>query len=84
MLLSVPSDEGKGSERWDGGGIVAMKRAFWGFSIMILVLSGMIWVWLVVVPLVWLSRQVQWGYKNCRKHGLEDSVKYKERVDSEV
>ncbi|KAJ4288936.1 hypothetical protein N0V90_011277 [Kalmusia sp. IMI 367209] len=63
VLLAVP-DEGLGLIRGDGSGLVAMRRAFWVFSVMVLLMSAGVWVLLVIIPLGGLLRGLVWGWKN--------------------
>lgn len=49
VVLSVPAD-GLGFLGLDSIGLQSMRRAFWGFSITVLFVSGAIWTLLVVIP----------------------------------
>ncbi|OBT45576.1 hypothetical protein VE00_03490 [Pseudogymnoascus sp. WSF 3629] len=43
--------------------VVTMKRAAWNFGLLVLVLLAICWALLIFSPLVYLSAQVQFGYK---------------------
>ena len=63
VVASMPAD-GLGFALLDYSGILALRRACWVFSIMILLMSGIIWTLLLVIPLSVLLWQLSWGYKN--------------------
>jgi hypothetical protein len=63
VVTSIPAD-GLGFASLGGPGILALRRACWVFSIMILLISGIIWTLLLVIPLSVLIWQLSWGYKN--------------------
>ncbi|KAF1835031.1 hypothetical protein BDW02DRAFT_638908 [Decorospora gaudefroyi] len=63
VLLAVP-DDGLGWSRVDTSSLLAMKRAFWVFSMMVLLLSGLIWALLFTVPACALIWQMRWGFQN--------------------
>ena len=71
VLLSVPADE-LGWSRVDTSSLFAMKRAFWVFSVMILLLSGLIWALLFAVPAGVLIWQMMWGFQNRGKPDRQD------------
>jgi hypothetical protein len=83
VLLAVP-DENLHLDRLNVSSIVAMERAFWAFSIMMLVLSGVVWCLLFVIPLGALIRQIAWGYKNRGKSSVEGPVQSRKEVTSTV
>lgn len=60
---SVP-DEELGFKHLDASSLVHMRRAFWVFSTMILLLSGLIWVLLFAIPFSVLIWQLAWGFRN--------------------
>ena len=61
VILSAPTDKtGLGRESRDR----IMTPVFSIFSIIVLVLSGLIWSLLVVIPIAVLTWQVSWGFKN--------------------
>ena len=66
VALSVPPDA-----LWfrppDRSGLSYMSRAFWVFSVAIVVLSAVIWLLLFCVPLVGLLWQFTWGYRKERE-----------------
>ena len=63
VVLSIPSEglwlDGPGTVR-----IQAMRQAFWVFSIMVLLLSGVVWTLMLVIPASVLGWQLQWGFRN--------------------
>lgn len=61
VVLSVPFD-GLWSDTISGE--LAMKEAFWTFSIIILISSGIIWTLIIVIPASVLIWQLQWGFRN--------------------
>jgi hypothetical protein len=61
VLLAVPDDELSWS-RVDASLLLAMKRAFWVFSVMMLLLSGLMWALLFAVPAGVLIWQMTWGF----------------------
>ena len=63
VALSV-SFEGHWSDKPNTGSISAMRKAFWMFSIMILLLSGVLWTLMLVIPVTVLGWQLQWGFRN--------------------
>jgi hypothetical protein len=83
VLLAVP-DENLHLDRLYVSSIVAMERAFWAFSIMILVMSGVIWCLSLVIPLGALIRQIAWGYKNRGKSSVEGPVQSRKEVANTV
>jgi len=66
VALSVPADA-----LWfhppDRTGLSYMSRAFWVFSVAIVVLSAVIWSLLFCIPLVGLLWQLTWGYRKERE-----------------
>lgn len=63
VLLSIP-DEDPGFRRVGASSLVDMRRAFWVFSVMILLLTGLVWVLLMAIPCSVLTWQLAWGFKN--------------------
>ncbi|KAF7502207.1 hypothetical protein GJ744_006444 [Endocarpon pusillum] len=63
ILRSVPHEE-LGFKHLDASSLVDIRRAFWVFSAMILLLSGLVWVLLFVIPLGGLIWQLAWGFRN--------------------
>jgi hypothetical protein len=43
-------------------GLQAMSRVFWGFSIMVMIMSAICWVMLLVLPCALIMRQVWYGF----------------------
>ncbi|OCK87821.1 uncharacterized protein K441DRAFT_592462 [Cenococcum geophilum 1.58] len=66
VALSVPAD-GLWFQRPDGSGLRYMSRAFWVFSIGVLLLSGVIWMLLLGIPLLVLVWQISWGFQKREK-----------------
>jgi hypothetical protein len=66
VALSVPADA-----LWfrplDRFTLSSMSRAFWVFSITILVLTAVIWSLLFCIPLLGLLRQLTWGFRKERE-----------------
>ena len=62
VLLAVPTDAPlfKGLDSY---GIQGMQRTFWIFSILVLLLSGAVWLLLFGFPLCVIAWQLMWGYK---------------------
>ena len=67
VIASLPTDE-LGFGAVSNGGIKAMNRSFWVFSIAMLFFSGLLWVFLIVCPVSVLAWQISWGFKNRRKN----------------
>lgn len=65
VMLSVPAD-GLGFAQLDISGLQTMRRAFWFFPIVVLLLSGAIWTLLLVIPLTVICWQLSWGFLNSR------------------
>ena len=63
VVLSVPS-EGLWPDGPHPGSIRAMRQACWVFSIMMLLLSGVVWTLMLVIPATVLGWQLQWGFRN--------------------
>lgn len=63
VLLAVP-DDGLGWSRVNVSSLLAMKRAFWVFSVMMLLFSGLIWALLFAVPAGVLIWQMVWGFQH--------------------
>ena len=63
VVLSVPS-EGLWSDGYDSANIRGMRQAFWVFSIMMILLSGVVWTLIIVVPVSVLIWQLHWGFRN--------------------
>jgi hypothetical protein len=70
VVLAVPAD-GLGIERLDSSGLGAMRRAFWVFSITILLLSSVLWFLLLVIPFSVIGWQLSWGFRIEEGVGLE-------------
>lgn len=66
VILSVP-DEGLKLDNVGDLSLVNIKRAFWGFSVTVLLLSGAAWVLLFVIPFSALVWQLSWGFRNRSK-----------------
>ena len=63
VILSVPS-EGLWLNGYDTASIRAMRQAFWVFSIMMLLLSGVVRTLMLIIPVSVLIWQLQWGFRN--------------------
>ena len=63
VLVSVP-EEGLGFNSIGASSLTAMRRAFWTFSVMMLLLSGLVWIVLFVIPAGVLVWQLSWGFKH--------------------
>ncbi|KAF2786053.1 hypothetical protein K505DRAFT_380511 [Melanomma pulvis-pyrius CBS 109.77] len=83
VLLAVP-DEGLGLHRVHVSSLVAMRQAFWIFSIIILLVSGVIWALLFVIPSVAIIWQLIWGFKNRADSSAEGSIQLKKEGSSNV
>lgn len=68
VVLSAPAD-GLRFQRLDDSGLRDMRRAFWVFSIGILLLSGVLWVLFLGIPLIVLAWQLSWGFKKQESKG---------------
>lgn len=66
VLLSVP-DEALGFHGLGVSSLVPMRRVFWLFSIIILLLSGLVWILLFTIPFSVLLWQLSWGFMNSGK-----------------
>jgi hypothetical protein len=73
VLLSVPED-GLGSFHLDAASLSAMNKAFWVFSIIILLLAGLIWALLLVFPVGGYLWQFTWGFQHRDKSVKEGSM----------
>ena len=62
-LRSVPHEE-LGFKHLDASSPVDMRQAFWVFSAIMLLLLGLIWVLLFVIPFSVLIWQLVWGFRN--------------------
>ncbi|KAF2844491.1 hypothetical protein T440DRAFT_473343 [Plenodomus tracheiphilus IPT5] len=71
VLLAVPDDDLSWS-RVDASSLLAMKRAFWVFSVMMLLLSSLMWALLFAVPTGVLIWQMTWGFQNRGKTDRQD------------
>lgn len=63
VVLSVPS-EGFWSNKPNTSNLPAMRDAFWVFSIMMLLLSGVLWTLILAIPAIVLGWQLQWSFRN--------------------
>ncbi|KAF2271227.1 uncharacterized protein EI97DRAFT_388375 [Westerdykella ornata] len=63
VLVSI-SGEGLGFHHVGASSLEDMRRAFWVFSVMMLLLSGLVWVLLMAIPCTVLIWQLAWGFKN--------------------
>ena len=63
ILRAVPHKE-LGFKHLDASSLVDMRRAFWVFSAMILLFSGLVWGLLFVIPFSGLIWQLAWGFRN--------------------
>ncbi|KAF2022564.1 hypothetical protein EK21DRAFT_83045 [Setomelanomma holmii] len=63
VLVSVP-EEGLGFSGIGASSLAAMRRAFWIFSVMMLLLLGLVWILLFVIPAGVLVWQLSWGFKH--------------------
>lgn len=63
VLISV-SEEELGFNSIGASSLTAMRRAFWIFSVMMLLLSGLVWILLFVIPAGVLVWQLSWGFKH--------------------
>jgi hypothetical protein len=83
VLLTIP-DEGLDLKRLTGSSLVAMRRAFWVFSIMILLLSGAVWLLLVVIPTAALARELVWGFMNRERSDKGPAQSKKKETESNL
>lgn len=63
VLVSIP-EEGLRLNGADASSLAVMRRAFWIFPVMTLLLSGLVWVLLLVIPTGGLIWQLSWGFKH--------------------
>ena len=63
VVVSVPLD-GLQFEVLDNAGVRDMRRAFWAFSIIVLLLSAASWILLIGIPLAVLIWQLLWGFRH--------------------
>ncbi|KAJ5512054.1 hypothetical protein N7463_001606 [Penicillium fimorum] len=66
VALAVPVDQ-LWSHMSDDGELQAMNRSFWLFSIAVVLLWLLTWVFLLGIPFVALCSQVFWGFRNREK-----------------
>ncbi|KAF2133615.1 hypothetical protein P153DRAFT_363778 [Dothidotthia symphoricarpi CBS 119687] len=83
VLLSVPAED-LSLHSLNAASLVPMKQALWLFSIIVLLLSGIIWLLLLVLPLMGLTWQLTWGYKNRANSNVKDVVYLKKEAVSNV
>jgi hypothetical protein len=83
VLLAVPDDE-LGWSRVDASSLFAMKRAFWVFSIMVLLLSGLMWALMFAVPAGVLIWQMTWGFQNRGKTDRQDPTSTSQTIGAKV
>jgi hypothetical protein len=74
VALSVPIEMLWFEER--SNGLQGMGRAFWVFSIAVVLLWALVWLLLLGIPLLVLGWQLSWGYK----HRIKPNVKAKGTV----
>jgi len=63
VIASVPVD-GIPFSAVDESGLRVMRSALWVFSVMVLMISGVVWVLIVIIPTCVLLWQLAWGYKH--------------------
>lgn len=63
VILSISTDEMTLGAVGESGARI-MAPVFWVFSITVLILSGLVWTLLLVIPIAVLFWQVSWGFKN--------------------
>lgn len=78
IVLSVPTDAISFTQL-DISQLQALRRSFWIFSIMMLLLSCIVWILLLFVPFCVIWWQLSWGFRNKRNLAVE----YAEPADSE-
>jgi Flp pilus assembly protein TadB len=66
VALAVPTED-LWSQQLDRPGLREMRRAFWVFSIAVLLLATVTWVLLLGIPIVVLALQLAWGKKQERE-----------------
>jgi hypothetical protein len=66
VIISVPADE-LGFRQLDDSTLQGLRRVFWVFPIVVLLLASLIWALLLVIPFSVITWQVFWGYKNYGK-----------------
>jgi hypothetical protein len=64
--------------------IVALSRVCWIFSIMVLLLSGWVWLLMFTIPTAVLSNQLLWGFMNRKKPSRERGVEAKTAIAGKV
>jgi hypothetical protein len=72
VVPAVPA-EAQGIGRVDSSGLDAMRRAFWVFSITVMILSSILWFLVIIIPLNVIVWQLSWGFKN-RKENIIKNV----------
>jgi hypothetical protein len=83
VLLSVP-DDGLGPFHVDAASLSVMNKAFWVFSIIILLLTGLTWVLLFVIPVGAFFWQFTWGFQHRDKSVKAGSMPVNQRVTAKV
>jgi len=66
VAVGIPADGLKFS-RLTEIGLENMRRAFWVFSIMVLIILGVVWILLGAIPLTVLMWQLLWGFNHRHK-----------------
>ena len=63
VVLSVPTDAISFTQL-DNSHLQAIRRSFWIFSIIMLLLSCVVWILLLLVPFCVIWWQLSWGFRN--------------------
>lgn len=72
VMLAVPVD-GLGIDGVDNACFEGIRRAFWGFSILVLLTVGVIWVLLCMIPFGAIIWQLLWGFRHRGKKLRQDA-----------
>lgn len=83
VLLAVP-DDGLSWSCVDSSSLLAMKRAFWVFSVIMLLLSVLMWALLFAIPAGALIWQMTWGFQNRGKPDRQDLRSTSQKVIARV
>ena len=62
VLVSMP-EESLGFNGVGASSLIAMRRVFWVFSVMMLLVLGLVWILFFVIPAGGLLWQLLWGFK---------------------
>jgi hypothetical protein len=63
QVLLAAQDDGLSFSHVDGSSLLATKRAFWSFSVVVLLLSALVWILLLTIPSGFILWQLVWAFR---------------------